>query len=538
VTKSALLDAVWGHQHVSESVLKTIISELRAALSDDAKRPRYIETASRRGYRFIAAVSAHRVEAPVAGPIAQWAAPVPTDSGPLSAHPMIGRGSTLARLRAAWGQALAGRRQVFWITGEAGVGKTTVIDALQHEVGPDACARGQCVEQFGAGEPYLPVLEALAALCRRDAALVPMMQRIAPTWLLQLPWLSDEPEREALRRELAGSSPDRMLRELGELLDRYSETRPVLLVTEDLHWSDHATVRLIDHIARRRGAARLMWVGSFRLAEVMAEDHPLKGLRHELRLHRLCDEIVLDPFSEQEVADYVDSRFPGVMFSEAFVRKVHAHTDGLPLFVVNVIDDLESQGAIAASQARAAPDAAASSWQVPESLAGVMEKQIEGLGPQVRSLLEAASVCGVEFRPQIVAAALQRDEGWVAERCEALARTPHWIAHVAIESSPDGSLDARYAFRHALYRHVFYQRVGALTRAQLHRSVATALERSRAAGRTVAAAELASHYERGHDPMAALRHYGDAADSALSHFAPQEAIDLATHALTLLPRCP
>jgi DNA-binding winged helix-turn-helix (wHTH) protein len=333
VTKSALLDAVWGHQHVSESVLKTTISELRAALADDAKQPRYIETASRRGYRFICGVNARQTVAAPSLPSMSA-----QDAGPyLQAHAepsMIGRQAALARMRSAWSSAAAGRRQVFWIAGEAGVGKTTLIDHFVMGLGPIVCAHGQCVEQFGAGEPYLPVLEALGALCEKDQALAPMMRAVAPTWLLQLPWLSSEPERETLRRQLAGSSADRMLRELAELLDRYTLQRPLLLVIEDLHWSDHATVRLIDHLARRRTPARLMWLGSFRLAELISEDHPLKGLRHELRMHRLCDEIVLDPFSEREVADYVDSRFPGTEPSEDFVRRLHTHTDGLPLFVV------------------------------------------------------------------------------------------------------------------------------------------------------------------------------------------------------------
>ena len=128
-----------------------------------------------------------------------------------------------------------------------------------------------------------------------------------------------------------------MLREMGELLDRYTERRPLLLVTEDLHWSDRATIQLIDYIARRRGSARLMWLASFRLAEVVALDHPLNPLRHELRLHGLCEEIVLDPFSESEVADYVAERSPAIATDEAFVRALHERTDGVPLFVASVM---------------------------------------------------------------------------------------------------------------------------------------------------------------------------------------------------------
>ncbi len=73
-----------------------------------------------------------------------------------------------------------------------------------------------------------------------------------------MPWLTSEADREALQRELSGASQDRMLREMGELLDQYTRTQPLLLVTEDLHWSDHATVRLIDHLARRRGLMRAL----------------------------------------------------------------------------------------------------------------------------------------------------------------------------------------------------------------------------------------------------------------------------------------
>src|SRR4030095_16600827 len=154
-----------------------------------------------------------------------------------------------------------------------------------------------CVEQYGAGEPHLPILEALTDLCRRDPALVELIRAVAPTWLFQLPWLSSAVEREALRQELSGAGQTRMLREMGELLDRYTEERPLLLVTEDLHWSDHATVQLIDYVTRRRTGTRLLWLASFRLSEIIGADHPLATVRRELRLHRLCDEIWLYVFS-------------------------------------------------------------------------------------------------------------------------------------------------------------------------------------------------------------------------------------------------
>src|SRR5581483_583534 len=232
-SKDALLDAVWGHQHVSESVLKTIISELRDVLGDDPKAPRYIETASRRGYRFIG--------------VSQAAPPAP--AAPAEPPPrMTGRQDVLAVLRERWQQALAGKRQVVWITGDAGVGKTTLIRNLLAEVGAASCSLGQCVEQFGAAEPYMPVLEALTTLCQRDPDLPKQLRTAAPTWLLQLPQFCSESERTALRSQLAGTNQDRMMRELRECLDTYTQARPLLLITEDLHWSDPGTLQLMNYL--------------------------------------------------------------------------------------------------------------------------------------------------------------------------------------------------------------------------------------------------------------------------------------------------
>jgi hypothetical protein len=447
---------------------------------------------------------------------------------------IVGRQAALQRLHEAWTHALAARRQTVWVVGEAGVGKTTLIDHLTAELGPIACARGQCVEQYGASEPYLPVLDALAGLSRSDSAVAQLLRTAAPTWLLQLPWLLGESERQALRNELAGAQQERMLREFAEFVDRYTQRQPLLLVTEDLHWSDHATVRLIDHVARRRGPTRLLWLASFRLAEVIAADHPLKSLRHELRLHSLCEEIALDSFSETEVAEYIGRRFPQAGASEAFARALHDRTDGLPLFVTNVLDDLVAQGALKDGTDGISADALAASIPVPESLTGVIEKQLGRLDANQHALLEAASACGVEFRPAVLANTTELSTQQIDDICHGLARAGTWLRHLAVDTLPDGTLESHYAFRHVLYQQILYNRQGELARAKLHRRIAAALERERAAGRAVKAAELALHCERGRDLNAALRHYASAAESALAHYAPMEALHLTTHALGLL----
>ncbi len=510
VSKDALLDEAWGHRHVSESVLKTTVSQLRAALGDDAKQPRYIETASRHGYRF---VGLPRPGAPTA------ATPVPAMPRPAAAVP-IGRGAAFERLQQAAAAALGGQRRIVWLGGEAGVGKTTLVEHFAAGCGLRV-AHGQCVQQFGAGEPYLPVLEALGSLCRSDPALVELLRSVAPTWLLQLPWLCTKAERAGLHQQLAGVHPDRMLREAGELLDRYTQQVPLLLVTEDLHWSDHATVRLLEQLARRRTPARLLWLGSFRTAELLVENHPLKGLRHALRVQRLAEELVLEPFSEVELAAYLGRRAPGAALAEAAVRALHAHTDGLPLFVENVVDELLAQGGLEGLALRL-DDC------VPDTLAGVVERQFERLPEALQALLEAAAVHGAAFRPDVVAAAVQADPHAAHDALEALARRGQWLRAAA----------AGFEFRHALVRHAVLQRIGAAARVRLHARIALALEQQREAGVPVAPAELASHHERGQQPLAALRHYAEAARAALGRFAPLEAAQLTQRALQLLPRAP
>jgi DNA-binding winged helix-turn-helix (wHTH) protein/tetratricopeptide (TPR) repeat protein len=531
VTKDALLDAVWGHRHVSESVLKTTISELRAALADDAREPRYIETASRRGYRFIARVGngSQGAEAP--------AVSVPAAAPRFSAGaPFIGREHALAELRDAWRRAQAGERQLVWITGEAGVGKSRLVDSFLRELEPGVATYGQCVEHFGTGEPYLPILEAVRELCRRDPRLVTSMRTVAPTWLVQMPWLVSEADRASLYTDVGGAHQDRMVREMRELMDRFTVNRPVIFVLEDLHWSDAGTLRMMEHFARRPREVRLLWIATFRLTQVVAEDHPLRALRQELKLHKLCREIQLDPFSEAELSAYLAKRIPSVPVSENFVRRLHAHTDGLPLFVRNVADSFMVPGAEGARMHELLQAGSRAPLPVPDSLAGVIENQIERMAPGAQKTLEAASVLGTEFRAGYLAALTRRDIDEVCDELDTLVRRQLWVKLAGIDDLPDGGIDPRYAFLHALYKHVFYERISMTQRVQLHRGATQTLTAARAAGAIVPAAELASHAERGHQYVEALRHYADAADHAVGHFAPADALNLADAGLKLLDR--
>jgi len=161
---------------------------------------------------------------------------------------------------------------------------------------------------------------------------------------------------------------------------------------------------------------------------------------------------------------------------------------------------------------------------IPKSLTGIIERYIQQLTPEERALLDATSVCGVEFRLATVARVLERDVASLAQSCAELARRQRWLSEAGTQ----------YVFRHALYREVIYERIAPLARVELHRKVAASLERERADGRAVSAAELASHFELGHEPMPALRYYAEAAESALLRFSPAETMSVTQRALALI----
>src|SRR5262249_36093937 len=135
----------------------------------------------------------------------------------------VGRKRELARLHAAFARAQRGERQVVFLTGELGIGKTTVMNRFLAQVrtsGQVRIGRGQCIEHYGPGEAYLPLLEALGQLCEGPSGeqVIAVLRRSAPMWLGQLSSLLEEGEREALQRRLQGSGRERMLRELAEAL--------------------------------------------------------------------------------------------------------------------------------------------------------------------------------------------------------------------------------------------------------------------------------------------------------------------------------
>ena len=542
VPKEELLARVWPDTVVGEAVLKVCVREIRRVLDDDPQEPRFIATAHRRGYRFVAPVegapSVHTAPAAGSAPVA----PGMSHPEPRAAtRTLVGREAPLAELRTALDGARAGRRQVVFVTGEAGIGKTSLVDAFLDEVGRSRVwiARGQCPPQHGAGEAYLAVLEAIDGLCRRQggAALVAELARRAPTWLLQMPSLVDEAQRARLLAQSLGATPQRMLREMVETIAALSADTPLVLVLEDLHWSDPATLDLVSALARRREPAQLLLLGTYRPAEVILHQHPLRALKLDLQLYGFGSELSLEFLSESDVRAVLAARF-GDEVAAAFAPLAFRWSDGNPLFLTTIGDHLLSSGLVEQSGERFVPGrpVGGAVLEIPESLRQMVEKRIERLPEGERAVLDAASVAGVEFSSVAVAAALEQDPMDVEDVLAGLARRAELVRATGAEERPDGSVASRLRFVHALHAEVLYAGIAPSRRAQLHRRVAIGEERSHGAAAARIAATLALHYDRGRDHVQAVKHLRQAADNAAHRSARREAVGFLGRALELVPR--
>ncbi|MEO8122498.1 MAG: AAA family ATPase, partial [Burkholderiales bacterium] len=406
VTKAELFDAVWAGTVVSEAALSRAVHELRAALGDAAATPRYIATVHGLGFRFVAAVDSEKA-----------AAARPNEGMSATAPPsrLVARENELAFLDVALAVARSGRRQMVFVTGEAGIGKTAVVEAfLERQAGCSElwAAQGRCVEQYGTGEAFLPLLEALENLAPQVGAgsLREALARYAPGWLAQLPWLAGPTPALAPRQAGAASSARGMLREIAQALEVLAAQRPLLLWLEDLHWSDPSTLSALSFIAGRAQPARLLIVASFRPADARHNESPLHALAPLLAQRNQARELALGLLDAAAIAALLSNRFgklTGVSV-EALAAFVHRRTEGNALFVVTLVEDMVRRGLLAPEPGGWHFDAqhAELASDLPESLRQLVQLQFGNLDATERRLIEAAAVAGTEFSAASVAAAL------------------------------------------------------------------------------------------------------------------------------------
>lgn len=454
----------------------------------------------------------------------------------------VGRADALQTLDDLTRRMLAGNRQIAFITGEAGIGKTTFIDMAMERLARYGINTlcGNCTERFGTDEAFLPLIDALMTRCRGPGGseVLEAIRAHAPTWLLQMPSFLVGTDRAAFQNEVFGATRERMLREFCDLLETLSADRPWVLVLEDLHWSDFATIDVLSRFARGDRRASVLVLASYRPADTVIGGHPVRRLHQDLEIHGGCSELRLDRLSRTELERHLALRFQDEDLASVLSEPMFRRTQGQPLFVASLLDYFVNQQTIVEVDGawRLGSATAISQDVVPSDLINMITHRIDRLTEDERQLLEVASVAGGEFSAALVAAGLSRDALEIEGLLEALTRKDRTLVPSVEAEWPDGTYSGSYSFHHILYQNVLYQRITPGRRAQIHRRMGERL-RDGYRDRTVdIAPALALHFEQGRDFPSALRYLALAAESSAKRLGHEQAANYLTRALGILDR--
>jgi tetratricopeptide (TPR) repeat protein len=422
-----------------------------------------------------------------------------------------------------------------FITGEAGSGKSTLLEnfllSLDKRGAEIQISRGQCIEHNGAGEAYLPVLEALGRLLRNsgDEQQINLLRRVAPTWLLQWPSLLEPADHARLKRQTAGAQNDRMLREMAEGLDLLAAERPLILLLEDLHWSDVSTLDLLTMVAQRRERAKLLILCSFRPVDAIVSIHPIRTMSQTLVTRGQASELLLGYLRSEDVALYLTRRFDHQPPSATTLSRLYERSAGHPLYLTQLSDYLIQSGITALTELPSDLDNA-----LPPGLRDLIDLQLTQLPDTQLQLLEVASLCGMEFAAASVAVGMKLPIEEIERHCEYLAQQGRFIQSHGLAIWPDGTASGEYQFRHALYENVLRHRIAESRSARLQRQIAEHLEQAYGARSPEIATQLTQHYEAGGLKLKAALYGMHGARAALQRFDTAQALAQAERSLKLL----
>jgi DNA-binding SARP family transcriptional activator len=447
-------------------------------------------------------------------------------------EPFVGRGPELARLRAAWAGARAGRRRLVLVSGEAGIGKSRLAAELAGLAERDGAAvlLGRCDEQ--AGVAYLPLRAALGpwlAACpaeRLRGLIGPLGGELARLWpelARRLPGLPDptrsgpEEERYLLFEAVAG------------LLDAVASAGPALLVVDDLHEADAQSLALLRHLAQASRPAALLVVLTARDEEATRDD--LAAVLADLLRAPGSEHLALGGLDEREVAAMAETLIggPASPATATLARVVRERTGGNPFFAGELLRHLAGTGALAAG-AIARTAAGPAMEDVPATVRLAVGRRLARLGDPVRHLLEVASVIGHVADLALLARVVDLGYDDLLDALDVAVRAR------LLDERP--VVPGRYDFHHGIVRDRVYTGVPAARRALLHHRVGEALEGLEGAGSPERLGELADHFALGAagDAGKAAVYARRAGDQALARLLYEEAAHRYRQALAALDR--
>jgi len=359
-------------------------------------------------------------------------------------HHIVGREGERKELRRAFDLAQEGHGGIVSVTGDAGLGKTALVDNFLDGLVQDGqafhLARGGCSESFIENQPFMPWIEALGVLAN-EPALSGVMRKTAPAW-----------HREISHQ--SSGAPQRMKRELLDFCRQVSTVHPLIIVIDDFHWADAGSADLLAFLATRLKGTRTMVVPCYRLAEMKIKAHPFLQLRSDLLSRSACTEIPLNLLDREDVAEHLALEYPNGKFPNDYAAFLHAKTDGHPLLM------------------RAAARGPAS---VSGAIQNMIETKMRRLDDTHRQLLVTASVQGREFDSAVLATSMQMGYADVEDTLQELDEVHGLIQRIREEQLPDGKFTVRYRFVYAVYQEACYASLNPTRKATLNASLADAL---------------------------------------------------------------
>ncbi|MFN8495745.1 MAG: BTAD domain-containing putative transcriptional regulator [Caldilineaceae bacterium] len=461
-------------------------------------------------------------------------APPPTTAPLRNSTPLIGRDPAWLALQEAWRQAQRNQPSFVLVAGEAGIGKTRLVEALLEWAARQgiATAMAHCYA-VGGRLAYAPVQEWLRAPIFRRA-----WQTLDEVWRREVARLAPDLVEQATPPP-AGFTETWQRQRLFEALARlfFQNDAPLLLTIDDIQWCDSDTLEWLQyliHFSRTTGAqykkARLLLVGTLRREELTA-NHPLLPFLRQLGYANQLHEIELTRLTLQETAQLA-ANFLGHAVEPAFVERLYAETEGNPLFVVETMRAEEGSGGVGewgsgGVEVISLP-LSHSPTPLPPKVQALIKARLEQLSSRAYALVCVAAVIGRAFAVDILAQAGDSDEDSLVQGLDEL-----WQQHIVREQGMD-----MYNFSHDKLREVAYTSLSPIRRRYLHRRVAQALEALRTGQLDAVSDQIATHYEQAGLAAQAIAYYQRAAQAAHRMSALQEAIAHLTQALTLLPSLP
>jgi tetratricopeptide (TPR) repeat protein len=462
----------------------------------------------------------------------------------------VGRETELALLDGRLEQMLAGRGSIVFLSAEPGAGKTTLTSRFLDQISldhPDALViRAGCSEQYGAGEPYQPFVEAFRHLLReresrQERSFRDIAKQLAPVWLSAIPvageiMAASLATAAELKQQFQGGggpaavSEEALFFQYSELFFAAAATAPLILFLDDLHWADRASVSLLTHLGRRVGDQRVLILGTYRPTEVDTGRHPMRDARQELERYRVAEELVLAPLAHNALADLIllhAGAAPSAQLLDWLVRRAGTNA----LFFEELLGWLVSQGFTRDNLGELQLVRVPQEIEIPRSAESTIEKRLDRLDEETRRLLEYASVQGNEFDSVSLAQLLEKDELELEESLEPIARTHRLIQLIDTQDLPNGDIASVYRFSHSLVQDVLHNGLQGKRRILLHRKMAQILELIYAGDAAFVAPRLAVHFEEGRQREKAYEYALLAAERASRLYAHWDALEQIQRAL-------